>query len=146
MKNKDTAVKNKATKTKSKVDKKVKTKEKKEKKITATQIYFSTVYNKLFYIVASVSMAIMLDIISNADTDTNLTILYWECIIVYAVLIYLVYEISKLIKKHKGKLEVKKVSSKYIALRIVFTLIYTIIASAIVTVISIVYTVHNLAE
>jgi archaellum biogenesis protein FlaJ (TadC family) len=91
-------------------------------------------------------MAIMLDIISNADTDTNLTILYWECIIVYAVLIYLVYEISKLIKKHKGKLEVKKVSSKYIALRIVFTLIYTIIASAIVTVISIVYTVHNLAE
>jgi membrane protease YdiL (CAAX protease family) len=116
----------------------------KEKKVTATQIYFSTIYNKLFYIVMSLSMAVMLDIISTVSTDTNITIIYWICIIIYSIIIFLIYEISKIIKKHKGKLEVKKVSTKYIALRILFTIIYTIIASMLVTIISIVYTIQTL--
>ena len=104
-------------------------------KIGISSLFFSTVYSKLYYIVSSLVLALLLEFITTVNIDINTTILYWIAIIVYCLAMYTLYITSKIYRKKHNSLEVKKLSSKYVALRILIMLIYTMTATIIISII-----------
>lgn len=104
-------------------------------KIGISSLFFSTVYSKVYYIVSSLVLALLLEFITTVNIDINTTILYWIAIIVYCLAMYTLYITSKIYRKKHKSLEVKKLSSKYVALRILIMLIYTMAATIIISII-----------
>lgn len=104
-------------------------------KIGISSLFFSTVYSKVYYIVSSLVLALLLEFITTVNIDINTTILYWIAIIVYCLAMYILYITSKICRKKHKNLDVKKLSSKYVALRILIMLIYTMAATIIISII-----------
>ena len=107
-------------------------------KIGISSLFFSTVYSKVYYIVSSLVLALLLEFITTVNIDINTTILYWIAIIVYCLAMYILYITSKIYRKKHKSLDVKKLSSKYVALRILIMLIYTMAATIIISIIHVV--------
>ena len=104
-------------------------------KIGISSLFFSTVYSKVYYIVSSLVLALLLEFITTVNIDINTTILYWIAIIVYCLAMYILYITSKIYRKKHKSLDVKKLSSKYVALRILIMLIYTMAVTIIISII-----------
>ena len=104
-------------------------------KIGISSLFFSTVYSKVYYIVSSLVLALLLEFITTVNIDINTTILYWIAIIVYCLAMYILYITSKIYRKKHKNLDVKKLSSKYVALRIIIMLIYTMAVTIIISII-----------
>lgn len=102
-----------------------------------TSLFFSTIYNKLYYIVSSIVLAIEFEVLTSFKFNVNMTIAYWLAIAVYSFTIWIVYIISKNIKKKHNKLEIDKLSSRYIVTRILIMFLYTMIMSMIVIILHI---------
>lgn len=106
-------------------------------RIGYTSLFFSTVYNKAYYITSALTIALTLEFITTVNTGINNTILYWLALIIYAVIMGILYTACRKHKKKHNKLEVKQLKVSYISLRLFIMLIYTAVATVIISVIHI---------
>ena len=98
-------------------------------------IFFSTIYNKVYYIVSSLMIALLLEMITTVNININPTIVYWIAIIIYFISMYILYVICKKYRKKHNKLDIKKLSYKCIALRLFIMIIYTMFMTMLISII-----------
>lgn len=98
-------------------------------------IFFSTVYNKIYYIISSLMIALLLEMITTVNININPTIIYWIAIIIYFISMYILYIICKKYRKKHNKLDIKKLNYKYIALRLFIMFIYTMFMTMLIPII-----------
>ena len=98
-------------------------------------IFFSTIYNKIYYIASSLMIALLLEMITTLSINMNPTIIYWIAIIIYFISMYILYVICKKYRKKHNKLNIKKLSYKYIALRMFIMIIYTMLMTMLISII-----------
>lgn len=98
-------------------------------------IFFSTIYNKIYYIVSSLMIALLLEMITTVNINMNPTIIYWIAIIIYFISMYILYIICKKYRKKHNKLDIKTLSYKYISLRLFIMLIYTMFMTMLISII-----------
>ena len=97
--------------------------------------FFSTIYNKVYYIISSLVLAVLLELITTVNINLSSTIIYWIAIIIYFVAMYVLYITCKIHRIKHQSLNVKKLSSKYITLRIIIMLMYTMAATILISII-----------
>lgn len=106
-----------------------------DNKVNAISVFFSTIYNKAYYIASALTIALMMEFITSASININSSIIYWLAFIVYIVAMVLLYIICKILRKKHGRLEVKQLDRKYITVRIVIMLAYTMVATILISII-----------
>ncbi len=97
--------------------------------------FFSTIYNKVYYIISSLVLAVLLELITTVNISLSSTVIYWIAIIIYFIAMYVLYITCKIHRKKHQSLDVKKLSSKYIALRILIMLMYTMATTILISMI-----------
>lgn len=100
-------------------------------------IFFSTIYNKVYYILSSLIITMLLEIITTVNINVNPTIMYWIAIIIYFISMHVLYVICRKHRKKHNKLDIKKLSYKYIAMRLFIMLVYTMFMTMLVSIIHI---------
>lgn len=106
-------------------------------RIGHSSLFFSTVYNKAYYIVSSVTIALLLEMVTTVNLGIDNTVMYWLAIIVYSISMYILYRACRKYRKQHGSYKVEQLSTKYITLRICIMLMYTVVVSMIISVIHI---------
>ena len=109
----------------------------KKHRVDWSSVFFSTVSSWLYYIVSSLVLAIIIEVITSVSYGSHILLLYWISIIIYALAMIMLYVFSKKYKKKHDKLEIKQLSFKSKAIRVVIMLGLTVVISTIISIIHI---------
>lgn len=109
----------------------------KKHRVDGSSVFFSTVSSWLYYIVSSLVLAIIIEVITSVSYGSHILLLYWISIIIYALAMIMLYVFSKKYKKKHDKLEIKQLSFKSKAIRVVIMLGLTVVISTIISIIHI---------
>lgn len=113
---------------------------KEEKSLTNLDKFICTVYKTLYIIGLITSVTIMLLLINNKSEYFN--ILWIISLVIFSLIMYIVYAISKKIKEKKNTLVIKRVT---IGRKTIF-IIVSIIVVVIVTVLLAIWTVTSIVK
>lgn len=100
-------------------------------------VFFSTVYNKAYYITSSLTIALMMEFVTTTNIKVNSTILYWISLAVYIITMVVLYIVCKIIKNKHNILDIRQLDKKYITTRIVIMLAYTMVVTILISIIHI---------
>lgn len=106
-------------------------------RINYTSVFFSTVYSKVYYIVSALTIALMMEFITTVNININNNITYWLALIVYTAVMWILYVACKKHRKKHNKLEIKHIKMQHITLKLIIMLLYTAVATVVISAIHI---------